>query len=55
MDATVVYFLYLAGVAGSAVWVYRDAQKHGHGHPRAVALGTALFFPVGLLVYILSR
>jgi hypothetical protein len=55
MDPLVVYFLYLAGAAGSGYWVYRDAQKHGHGHPRSIALGTAVLFPVGLLFYILSR
>jgi hypothetical protein len=49
------YFAYLAGAAASGAWVYRDAQKHGHGHPRSVAAGTAALFPVGLLLYILSR
>ena len=49
------YFAYLAGAAGSAFWVYRDAKKHGREHPRALALGTGLLFPVGLLIYILSR
>ena len=51
----VPYFAYLAGAAASGAWVYRDAQKHGHGHPRSVAAGTAVLFPVGLLIYILSR
>ena len=55
MDSIVLYFAYLVGAAGSAVWVYRDAKKHGHGHPRAMALGTAVLFPVGVLLYILSR
>lgn len=55
MDTMILYFAYLAGVAGSAAWVYRDAKKHGHGHPRSVALGTAVLFPVGILFYILSR
>ncbi len=55
MDTMILYFAYLVGVAGSAAWVYRDAQKHGHGHPRSIALGTAVLFPVGILVYILSR
>ena len=55
MDAIILYFAYLAGVAGSAAWVYRDAKKHGHGHPRSVALGTAVLFPVGILFYIMSR
>ena len=49
------YFAYLAGAAGSGAWVYRDAQKHGHGHPRSIAAGAAMLFPVGLLLYILSR
>lgn len=51
----VYYFVYLAGAALSGAWVYRDAQKHGRGHPRSIALGTAVLFPVGLLFYILSR
>ena len=51
----VIYVVYLGGAAASGVWVYRDAQKHGHGHPRSVAAGTAVLFPVGLLLYILSR
>ena len=55
MDAFVLYFAYLAGAAGSSFWVYTDAQKRGHGHPRSVALGTAVLFPVGVLFYILSR
>ncbi len=55
MDTVVLYFGYLIGAAGSAVWVYRDAKKHDHGHPRAIALGSAVLFPVGLLLYILSR
>ena len=55
MDTLIVYFGYLFGAAGSGYWVYRDAQKHGHGHPRSVALGSAVLFPVGLLFYILSR
>ncbi len=55
MDPTILYFAYLVGVAGSSAWVYRDAQKHGHAHPRAIALGTAVLFPVGILFYILSR
>ena len=55
MDTIILYFVYLVGVAGSAAWVYRDAQKHGHGHTSSVALGTAVLFPVGILFYILSR
>ena len=52
---TLLYFGYLAGAAGSSVWVYNDAKKRGHGHPRSMALGTAALFPVGLLFYVLSR
>jgi len=49
------YALYLIGAAGSSVWVYRDAQKNDHVSPRAITFAAAVFFPVGLLVYILSR
>ncbi len=55
MDAIVYYFAYLVGAAGSSYWVYRDAQKHGRGHPRSIALGTAVLFPVGILFYVVSR
>ncbi len=55
MDTIVYYFAYLVGAAGSSFWVYRDAQKHGHGNPRSIALGTAVLFPVGILFYIVSR
>ncbi len=55
MDTIVLYFAYLVGAAASGAWVYRDAQKHGHGHPRSIALGTTVLFPVGILLYILSR
>lgn len=55
MDTIVLYFAYLVAAAASGAWVYRDAKKHGHGHPRSVALGTTVLFPVGILFYILSR
>ena len=55
MDATVTYFAYLLGAAGSSYWVYRDATKRGRSHARPIALVAAVFFPVGLLFYVLSR
>ena len=50
-----LYFIYLASAAAAGVWVYSDAKKHKRAYPRSLALGTAVFFPVGLLFYILSR
>jgi hypothetical protein len=50
-----LYFVYLAGAAMSGAWVYRDAKKRGRANPRSLALGTVVVFPIGLLVYILSR
>ncbi len=55
MSTIVLYFVYLAGAAGSSVWVYSDAKKRGLGRPRSLAFGTALLFPVGVLFYVLSR
>ena len=55
MGTVVFYFAYLAGAAGSGAWVYRDAQKRGREHPRSLALGAVVLFPVGVLFYILSR
>ncbi len=51
----ITYFLYLVGAAASGAWVYWDAEKREHAHPRAVALGTTVLFPFGLLFYVLSR
>ena len=55
MDTIVLYFAYLFGAAASSAWVYRDARERGHAHPRSLALGTAVLFPVGILFYVLSR
>lgn len=51
----VAYSIYLAGAVASSAWVYLDAKKHDHAHPRWVAFGTAVLFPFGLLFYIMSR
>jgi hypothetical protein len=55
MDGIVLYFVYLLGAAGSSYWVYRDARKRDVEYARSIALATAVFFPVGLLFYVLSR
>ena len=55
MGTVVLYFAYLVGAAASGAWVYQDAQKRGHEHPRSLALGAVVLFPVGILFYILSR
>ena len=55
MSSAILYLLYPACVLGSAVWVYRDAQRQGFARPRLVALGVSVFFPIGILVYVLSR
>jgi hypothetical protein len=51
----VLYLGYISGAAVSGVWAYRDAEKRGRAHARSVALGTMVLFPIGLLVYVLSR
>ena len=55
MELMTPYLIYLVGAAGSSVWIYRDACKHDRANPRAITLAAAVFFPVGLLVYVLSR
>ena len=51
----VLYLGYIFGAAVSGVWVYRDAEKCGRAHARSIALSTMVLFPIGLLVYVLSR
>ena len=55
MDSTLLYAGYLIGVAGSAVWIYRDAKKLGNENARAMALAMSVLFPIGLMYYVLSR
>jgi hypothetical protein len=55
MELLAPYVLYLVGAAGSSVWIYRDATKREHASPRGVTLAAAVFFPIGLLIYVLSR
>ena len=49
------YVGYLVGAVGSSFWMYRDAKRRGLPQARAITAAAAMFFPVGLLVYILSR
>ena len=55
MDSILWYAGYLIGVAGSSVWMYRDAKKRGNENARALALAMSVLFPIGLLYYVLSR
>ena len=55
MELLAPYAFYLIGAAGSSVWVYRDATKREHASPRGITAAAAVFFPIGLLIYVLSR